>query len=387
MMNKMKYKSIELYIHIPFCVQKCRYCDFLSFASTKERKERYVQALCQEIRETGHYIQEENSTVRSVFIGGGTPSILEVEQMKEIVSAVFRSFTVEEGAEISMEANPGTLNREKLQAYHNMGINRISIGLQSTEDDCLKKLGRIHTYQEFESNYQQAREAGFDNINIDLMSALPGQTLSSYKNTLETVLALRPEHISSYSLILEEGTPFYEDDTLIAQLPDEDTEREMYELTKSMLAEHGYKRYEISNYAREGRECLHNLGYWDDVPYLGMGLGASSYWKDGRFSNTSDIQAYIDQPFSSFEDREDYQIISREEQMEEFMYLGLRKMRGVSLSSFKEKFGIDMETVYGAVIDQFLQMNLLQRDGGRLSLTDQGINVSNRIFTEFLLED
>ncbi len=375
--------EIELYVHIPFCIRKCNYCDFLSFPSEEEERDTYVKALCAEIEEMGKL--SEGEKVRSIFIGGGTPSILKIRQMERILQAVHQSFDINEDAEISMEANPGTLNREKLEAYHKMGINRLSIGLQSTEDSCLRKLGRIHTFAQFEENYQQARAAGFKNINIDLMSALPGQTLESYKETLETVLDLKPEHISSYSLILEEGTPFYEDDKLIDQLPDEESERRMYEMTKEILADRGYFRYEISNYALPGKECRHNLGYWDDLPYVGLGLGASSYWRGARFSNETCLEKYMAEPFVMPEKREDYHVLPKEEQMEEYMFLGLRKCAGVSVELFREKYGVTMKEIYGEIIDKYMKAGLLEISDGRLRLTDSGIDVSNRIFSEFLI--
>ncbi|MDO4976388.1 MAG: radical SAM family heme chaperone HemW [Eubacteriales bacterium] len=375
---------MELYVHIPFCIRKCNYCDFLSFPSCEEEREAYVEALCQEIIESGKMALDQK--LRSIFIGGGTPSILTIGQMRRILSCVRENFQMEEQIEISMEANPGTLNEEKLKAYHDMGINRLSIGLQSTEDDCLKMLGRIHNFDQFKENYQWAREAGFQNVNIDIMSALPGQTISSYKKTLETVLAFEPEHISSYSLILEEGTPFYEDDNLIAQLPDEDSERTMYEMTQELLMQKGYHRYEISNYSKEGKECIHNLGYWDDVPYLGVGLGASSYWRGCRFSNERDLSTYIKKPFIPPEEREDFQKLSLEEKMEEYMFLGLRKRSGVSISGFSQKYGVSMEEIFGKVIDRYKKIKLLEEKEDRLYLTDAGIDVSNHIFCEFLIK-
>lgn len=378
--------EIELYIHIPFCIKKCNYCDFLSFPSSMIERENYVNALTNEIAWVGNSIlPEKDISVRSIFFGGGTPSILSASHMERILSTIKKSFAVKEEAEISMEANPGTLDGEKLRGYREAGFNRLSIGLQSTDDMCLKKLGRIHTYQQFEENYKQARDAGFSNINIDLMSALPGQTLSSYENTLQIVTSLEPEHISSYSLILEEGTPFYEDETLIHQLPGEKEERLMYERTKELLGLCGYERYEISNYAKPGKECIHNLGYWDNVPYLGFGLGASSYWKGARFSNTTNMTSYLACQEVPFEKREDYHLLSIQEQMEEYMFLGLRKMNGVKKDTFLERFHHSMEEIYGNVIKKYKNMSLLYEEEGRIALTDHGIDVCNQIFCDFLL--
>ena len=374
---------LELYIHIPFCIRKCNYCDFLSFPETESGIAQYCHALKEEIKRTGD--QAEGIGVRSVFIGGGTPSILEAEQITEIMTCIRNNFSIEKNAEITIESNPGTLNAEKLNCYHELGINRLSIGLQSTDDDCLRRLGRIHTFQEFEKNYEQARKSGFQNINIDLMSGLPGQSLRGYEDTLNRVTELKPEHISSYSLIIEEGTPFYKSDSVLQQLPDEDTERKMYERTKEILEQQGYERYEISNYARQGRECIHNLGYWEQVPYLGMGLGASSFYNGARFSNERNFRKYLSTPYLPFEHREDYVQVSREEQMEDTMIFGLRKMKGISVSEFEREFGTPIWEMYGSVIERYSNLGLLIQEGDVLRLTDAGIDVSNRIFEDFIL--
>lgn len=410
---------LELYIHIPFCVRKCNYCDFLSFPAGKEVMERYVRALEEEIRRTGETVYGQNGRpgetvygqngrpeeavygragggktevrpgsapkISTVFVGGGTPSVLEPEQIRSLFSCLRESFLLEADAEISMEANPGTLNREKLSACREAGINRLSLGLQSADDGLLQTLGRIHTWEQFLYNYQDARQAGFRNINIDLMSSLPGQSLENYVKTLETVTALEPEHISSYSLILEEGTPFFASEEIRRQLPDENTDREMYEKTKEILHEKGYERYEISNYAKPGFACRHNLGYWDEVPYLGLGLGASSYYKNARFSNETDIRTYMENPFVPFLGRNDYECCDEKSRMEDYMIFGLRKMAGVSLSRFEKEFGTAAEEIYGGVIGRYVGMGFLVLEGDRLRLTDAGIDVSNRIFEDFLL--
>ena len=410
---------LELYIHIPFCVRKCNYCDFLSFPAGKEIVERYVRALEEEIRRTGEAVYGQNGRpgetmysqngrpeeavygragggktevrpgsapkISTVFVGGGTPSVLEPEQIRNLFSCLRESFLLEADAEISMEGNPGTLNREKLSVCREAGINRLSLGLQSADDGLLQTLGRIHTWEQFLYNYQDARQAGFRNINIDLMSSLPGQSLENYVKTLETVTALEPEHISSYSLILEEGTPFFASEEIRRQLPNENTDREMYEKTKEILHEKGYERYEISNYAKPGFACRHNLGYWDEVPYLGLGLGASSYYKNARFSNETDIRTYMENPFVPFLGRNDYECCDEKSRMEDYMIFGLRKMAGVSLSRFEKEFGTAAEEIYGGVIGRYVGMGLLVLEGDRLRLTDAGIDVSNRIFEDFLL--
>ena len=323
--------------------------------------------------------------ISTVFVGGGTPSVLEPEQIRNLFSCLRESFLLEADAEISMEGNPGTLNREKLSVCREAGINRLSLGLQSADDGLLQTLGRIHTWEQFLYNYQDARQAGFRNINIDLMSSLPGQSLENYVKTLETVTALEPEHISSYSLILEEGTPFFASEEIRRQLPDENTDREMYEKTKEILHEKGYERYEISNYAKPGFACRHNLGYWDEVPYLGLGLGASSYYKNARFSNETDIRTYMENPFVPFLGRNDYECCDEKSRMEDYMIFGLRKMAGVSLSRFEKEFGTAAEEIYGGVIGRYVGMGFLVLEGDRLRLTDAGIDVSNRIFEDFLL--
>lgn len=374
---------LELYIHIPFCVRKCNYCDFLSFPETDDMIDAYCRALIEEIKQTGERVRGES--VRSVFVGGGTPSILMPEQITEIFLQIRKSFLLEADAEITIESNPGTLDEEKLQCYQEIGINRLSIGLQSTDDNCLKRLGRIHNFREFEKNYDQARKVGFTNINIDLMSGLPGQSLSQYEETLRRVTDLNPEHISSYSLIIEEGTPFYESEEIVRQLPDEETERKMYEQTRDILNAKGYDRYEISNYARKGKECIHNLGYWEQVPYLGVGLGASSYYNKARFSNKRNLKKYLNIPFLPFEEREEYATVSLREQMEDRMIFGLRKRKGISISQFKKEYGISVREIYGEVIDRYSSIGFLQVEDDFLKLTDAGINVSNRIFEDFLL--
>ena len=389
-------KECELYIHIPFCIKKCNYCDFLSFSADPKERDRYVDSLAEEITASGNLLREEKEkegisreagAVRSIFFGGGTPSLLSGEQMNKILSALRQSFLIKDLAEITVEANPGTLTEEKLAAYRELGINRLSIGLQSTDNQCLSILGRIHTREEFLQNYDLARKIGWDNINIDLMSSLPGQSLSSYEKTLRLVSELKPEHISSYSLILEEGTPFFKDPKIRAQLPDEETDREMYAMTKEILAKSGYERYEISNYALPGKECLHNLGYWSGIEYLGFGLGAASYFHGARFSNGKNFKKYIDRPFLPFSVREDYTELTQKEEMEEFMFLGLRKREGISKIDFSQKFGKSLEEIYGKVIYKYEEMGLLMwsKSGSMLRLTDAGIDVSDYIFCEFML--
>ena len=377
-MNR-KDNSFELYIHIPFCVRKCAYCDFLSAPGSEEAKASYTKALLREIEA----VKTEKREVSSIFVGGGTPSALSPSLMGDIFEKIHESFSVAQDAEITIEANPGTLSKEKLFLYKNAGINRLSLGLQSPEEAELKSLGRIHTYEEFLESFSLAREAGFQNINVDLMCALPDQTYEGWIRNLRTVAALHPEHISAYSLIIEEGTPFAKRKL---NLPDEDTEYRMYEDTAGILEEYGYEQYEISNYAKKGLACRHNIGYWTRKEYLGLGLGAASLWGNQRFSNTSDFSAYLKESGSPEKIRENRETLSLEDEMSEFMFLGLRMTEGVSKAEFLESFGTPIESVYGKVLDKYKNMGLLEEKEGRIFLTRAGIHVSNGVMAEFLLE-
>lgn len=381
----MNNKELELYLHIPFCAMKCAYCDFLSFRAPEKAYWEYGEKLAAEIH--GQAGAFTGRTVTSLFIGGGTPSIMPADFMGGLLEILHNSFTFAKGAEITIEANPGTITMEKLETYLEGGVNRLSLGLQSADDNELRQLGRIHSYDEFLKSYQRARQAGFTNINIDLMSGLPGQTVQSWKNTLRKILMLRPEHISAYGLIIEEGTPFYKYyGSHPEELPDEETDREMYHITKTMLAGQGYTRYEISNYARPGYECLHNSGYWTGADYLGLGLGASSYIGGRRFHNTADRKEYLSlnllEPGAAARDIRE---LSRREKMEEFMFLGLRMMRGVSGSEFLGRFGENMWNIYGPVIERLAEQGLLLIEAPGIRLTELGIDVSNQVLCEFLL--
>lgn len=374
--------GMELYLHIPFCVKKCAYCDFLSFPSGQELQRRYAKRLMEDIDCMGK--KYGDIPVDTIFIGGGTPSVPESRLIVDLMEHVNRAFQISDGAEISMEANPGTVTREKLKEYRRAGINRISFGLQSANDRELKLLGRIHTWAEFLESFALARECGFTNLNIDLMSALPGQTCKSWKDTLKRVTDLEPEHISAYSLIIEEGTPFgekYGSEEGRKLLPDEDSEREMYHETKRFLRECGYERYEISNYAKPGRECRHNIGYWTGVPYLGLGLGASSYMNGSRFAVSSDMKQYLEEKPGTFTDVEK---LTKKDMEEEFFYVGLRMVSGVSLTEFKERFGVSAQEVYPGLMETFVEEKAAEFRGDRFVLTDYGLDVSNYIMAQFL---
>lgn len=397
MQNK---EELSLYIHIPFCVRKCGYCDFLSAPADEKARDRYVQALLMEI-ERYRGTETADRKIKTLYIGGGTPSTLSVKQLECIMQKIKCTFNFHGDMETSMEMNPGTASKEKCRALYQMGINRLSIGLQSTNDMELKTLGRIHSYEDFLNTYTWCREAGFQNINVDLMAALPYQTVESYTTGLRKIIRLAPEHISAYSLILEEGTPFYQKyNSGCYPLPDEEQERLMYRETEQILAQAGYERYEISNYAKKGYACRHNLVYWQGGDYLGLGLGSSSYMNDVRFHNTTDLDTYVNQ-CAYVEDREE---LSVQAKMEEFMFLGLRVIAGVSGTEFEKRFGKTMEDVYGDVLRKHEEEGLLQIERKedrkeaaaaepakgktnieKVMLTTKGVDVSNYVFADFLL--
>lgn len=371
--------KISLYIHIPFCVRKCLYCDFPSFSGMESIFDDYVRMLCREIDET--YSDYRGMEVKSIFVGGGTPSVLPPALLGRISDKIFSRFDVDSQAEITIETNPGTLDAKKLAEMKSMYFNRLSMGLQAWQDRLLKKLGRIHTADEFETNFLQARDAGFKNINVDIMFALPAQSLDDWQETLEKVMKLRPEHISAYSLIIEEGTPFFDMfDRGELKETDEDTDRKMYYLAKEMLSDKGYKQYEISNFAKEGFECYHNKVYWRTEEYQGFGLGAHSYADGVRFHNTYDMKEYLRGEGL----RMDKEFLSLQEKQEEFMFMGLRMNEGVSEAEFLRRFGESMDSVYGDEIKELISEELLVKKDGRLSLTDRGVDISNSVFEKFI---
>lgn len=395
-------KRLSLYIHIPFCVQKCRYCDFYSAAATAQEKLQYTELLCREIRSWGRMLREQYS-VYTIFIGGGTPTCLSAEQLQKIGAAIRESFDCDALTEFTTEANPGTVTPEHLTAWQQMGINRVSLGLQSAQNRELQMLGRIHSYEEFLTTYQMIRQSGMEQINIDVMAAIPEQTLESYQDTLEKIVSLNPEHISSYSLIVEPETVFgdWEKNGTLKRV-DEDTDRQMYEWTGKYLQQMGYHRYEISNYCRSGMECKHNCVYWTGGEYLGLGVNASSYLNGYRFRvpvSQKSYRSYVDRICqlagngsadlqNAIQGMDELEIIDQKEQMEEFMFLGLRMMAGVSEEEFFRRFGSSMMDVYGDVIKKYQTMDLISRkDNGRVALTEKGIDVSNSILADFLLSD
>lgn len=389
-----KKHPLGIYIHIPFCDKKCDYCDFLSGPANNQTKEYYSKALIEEIKAYNDLM--DDYLVKTIFIGGGTPSSIEANYIVQILDSINNNFNLDV-EEISIETNPGTLSREKLKSYKDVGINRLSIGLQSTNNKELKLLGRIHTYEEFLENYHLARELGYSNINIDLMSGLPGQSVEAWEESLQKVLALKPEHISAYSLIIEEGTPFYEryGDKNASDIDeensrgngniDEETDRLIYSKTKEMLELHGYNRYEISNYARQGYECKHNKSYWERIPYLGLGLGSSSLIDNTRYNNEENLRNYIKNSSKPSLLRKNLINLSKEEAMEEFMFLGLRLTKGISKTKFQQEFGIGIEEIFQKQINQSIKEGVLEEIADTIRLTDYGLDVSNHVLARFLL--
>ncbi len=396
-------RNLSLYIHIPFCVQKCLYCDFLSFDDTIYAKQlQYMDALRTEMKLYQPYA--DRYSVKTIFIGGGTPSTMDESLIEAQLTQIRSVFRVDRFAEITIEANPGTLKYTDLLAYQSYGINRLSIGLQSADDDMLKMLGRIHNFDQFVAGYTSARRAGFRNINIDVMSGIPGQDMHSYVDTLTRVMEYRPEHISAYSLQVEEGTKLAQDENLLGMLPEEEVDRRMYAMTKKILRTNGYERYEFSNYCQPGFECRHNLVYWTGGEYIGFGLGAASLFKGERFSNLRDLDDYLElmsevaklmtpdvdllqlYDAATLKLRCDNTAMYIDRRMEEYMFLGLRMIRGVSRTDFKERFNKEMFDVYGPVINKYVDDGFLRLEEDRVMLTDAGIDISNVILADFLLD-
>lgn len=374
-------REISLYIHIPFCKQKCFYCDFPSYSGKERFKEDYVDALVKEIERRG-----DGYIIKTIFIGGGTPSYLEVDQIEKLLTAI-NKLNLHKDIEFTMECNPGVLFKEKLIAIKNGGVNRISFGLQSTKNSLLKEVGRIHSYEEFLENFNLAREVGFENINVDIMYGLPNQTVEDWKDTLETICSIKPDHISAYSLIIEEGTVFYNlYEKGLLKLPSEDMEREMDSITKSVLKEHGYHQYEISNYSLEGKECKHNKIYWELKEYIGLGTASSSYVNGIRIKNIDDIEEYIIKINSNLEVYEEKYKNSTEDEIEEFIFMGLRMNKGIDIKEFEGRFNKTIESIYKDVLEKNIKKGLLKLEDGRMYLTPKGMNFSNDVMSEFILD-
>lgn len=371
---RMNNDRLGLYLHVPFCVSKCRYCDFCSFPMGEDARAQYAKALIREIEAAPQDMRE----VDSIFFGGGTPSLLSEEAFEAIFSVLRKKYRIPKDAEITVEANPGTVTRQKLSALRALGVNRISMGLQSSFNRELSALGRIHTYEEFLESYRAVRECGIENINIDLMYATPNQTVQSFEKTLSRVIALSPAHISAYSLILEEGTPLYKERESLT-LPTEEEETEMYASACRMLSAAGYRHYEISNYAKDGRICRHNLRYWQGGDYLGFGLAAHSLYLGERLAATEDMESYLSDPLAVSRTARD---LSSE--AEEYVMLGLRTAFGISLSEYRRRFGRDLLSGKEEQIALYTRLGYLCIEGDRLYLTEQGFYLSNAILCEIM---
>ena len=375
--------KISLYIHIPFCAQKCLYCDFPSFARKDHLRKAYIEALNKEIISLRE--KHNNLEINTIFIGGGTPSVLEADELECLLKEVAK-LNMAKDIEYSMECNPGNLTEEKLEVMKKYGVNRISMGLQAKQDNLLKGLGRIHNYKTFKENFLLAKKVGFNNINVDLMFGLPNQRLNEWEETLREIISLEPAHISAYSLIIEEGTAFYnlyENDKL--KLPTEEEERKMYHLAKKILEENGFNQYEISNYAKEGKECRHNLAYWNMDNWIGVGSAAASYINGKRIKNISSVEGYINSINEKREAVEEIINNSKNDNMEEFMFMGLRKINGIDENEFKKRFSMNINDVYGEILNKYIDEGLLIRDSGRIFLSEKGIEISNIIMADFLL--
>lgn len=390
----MEQKEIGLYVHIPFCKQKCYYCDFVSYANKEKMIERYVKCIEQEIIQYANENKilskhglEPKYIIKTIYIGGGTPSLINEIYILNILNTVRNNFNIKEDAEITIEVNPGTVNKDKLDTYINCGINRLSIGLQAVQDEILKKIGRIHTYQDFKNTYKLAREVGFNNINVDLMIGLPEQTLEDVKESIKTILAIKPEHISVYSLILEENTKMYEMiNSQTVSIASEDIERQMYWYVKKSLEKHKYIQYEISNFAKTGFESKHNIDCWNQNEYLGVGLAASSFLDNKRYSNIDELETYI----KNIENMAPHKNLILEEtlnedsKMNEYMMLGLRKINGVNIQEFKNKFNINPIISYSKILDKLSGEGLIEVDNNNIKLTNKGIDLANLVWEEFV---
>lgn len=374
-------KEISLYIHIPFCKQKCLYCDFSSYSGKEKLMDEYIKALNEEIIQKG-----KDYIISSIFIGGGTPSYLKDSNLESLLITL-NGLSLKKELEFTVECNPGTLDENKLNLMKKYDVNRISLGVQSTKNSLLKRIGRIHSYEDFENNYLLARKLGFQNINVDLMFGLPNQTVEDWEESLIKIAKLKPEHISAYSLIVEEGTPFYtlyEEDKL--SLPEEEEERTMYLTTKKILSTYGYHQYEISNFAQSGKECFHNKVYWKCNEYLGLGVSASSFINEKRSKNIDNIEEYIERIKKHGNIIEEIHVNNTKDDMEEFVFMGLRMVEGIQINEFKERFGKDIYKVFGEVIEKNIEKELLISDSGKLYLSPRGIEVSNYVMSDFILE-
>ena len=370
-------KEIGIYIHIPYCKKKCYYCDFISFPNKEETIQKYVETLKKEIDECTY----SGFDIGTIYIGGGTPSLLDSKYISDIIYKIKEKFIVSQNAEITIEVNPGTVTEEKMRDYKKAGVNRLSIGLQSTDNEILNKIGRIHTYEEFLETYNMARNIGFNNINVDLMIALPEENEESIAIQLTEIINLKPEHISVYSLIVEDGTKLREMlDNKEIELPTDEQERKMYWKVKELLEENGYEHYEISNFSLPGYNSRHNTDCWDQKEYLGFGAAAHSYFNRKRFSNTNTIEEYI----HNYNDKQIEEEQTKEEQAKEYMMLGLRKIEGVLISEFERKFQINPLFYFRFEISKLVDEELIEIDLDNIKLTEKGLDLANQVWQEFV---
>ena len=374
-------KDLGLYIHIPFCIQKCKYCDFLSACGDDSEKQAYTDALLTEIQKASALCKDR--TVSTVYIGGGTPTCLGEEKLVSVVNAVKSCFSLEKNCEFTVEANPETVTLKLMRALYDSGVNRISLGVQSLNDETLKKIGRVHDTIKVLESYAACRVSGFENINYDLIFALPDQSENEFLSDVENLLKLEPKHISLYSLQLEEGTPLF-DQRKKYTFADEDTEREMYYKAREILKEHGLNQYETSNFAVPGFESRHNERYWEQKEYLGLGLGASSYFNNVRYKNPGNMKNYIGFTENFIPLYKEYTELSEDEMQSEFIILGLRKTKGIKISDFNEKFEKDIYSLFGNVIEKHKQNGLLIEQDGCIFLSERGMDVSNTVMCDFM---
>ncbi len=384
-MNEENKKELGIYIHIPFCKQKCYYCDFTSYCNKDNLIEKYIRCLKIEIKNTMKKIDKNKYNITTIYIGGGTPSYIDPKYIEEILNELKHETKL--AKEITIEVNPGTVTKEKLEIYKKAGINRLSIGLQETHNNLLKQIGRIHTFEEFKETYQIARNVGFDNINIDLMLGLPNQTIKDLKENLNYIINLNPKHVSVYSLILEEGTVFYKQmQSGKIKLPEEDQERNMYWYVKNTLELNGYKHYEISNFSKPNYESKHNINCWEQKEYIGFGIAAHSYFEEKRFSNTENIEQYIKNIQNNNLENNIivHEIQSIKDMQKEYMLLNLRKIQGVSIQKFKNKFKNNPIFLYKEELNKLTKEDLVTIDGDYIRLTNKGIDLANLVWQNFI---
>lgn len=380
-------KELGIYIHIPFCKRKCYYCDFISYANKEEKIQEYIESLQKEIEIESKKNKYEEYEITTIYLGGGTPSFIDSSYIEKVIKTIKQNYKLSENIEITIEVNPGTINEEKIEKYKEIGVNRISIGLQTTRDNLLKQIGRIHTYEEFLKCYQVVQKTGINNINVDLMLGLPNQTIEILKESLKEVINLKPNHISLYSLILEENTVLEKKVSKNElKLPSEDIEREMYWETKKILEQNGYIHYEISNFAKRGYESKHNLNCWNQKEYLGFGVAAHSYMNNKRYCNTDNIDEYIKNIRNENleNNRTICEIQNKTEEQKEYMLLGLRKIDGIDIQEFKNKFIDNPIYIFHKELEKLVNEDLIEIDLNKIKLTSKGLDFANIVWEEFI---